>query len=390
MAKRSVKIRVGYILTSSSNWIGGFNYIKNLLFAIKNNSDSYLTPIVFIPTNYEEKYKTQLIDLCEVNEVTILNKNSIFWIFWKITKKITNSDFFLELYLLKYKIQIFSHSSVTNLIKSKNINWIADFQHLRLPHMFNSDEIIQRNRNIENLISFSNILLLSSKSALSDFQNFYQENNRVRVLQFVSQPGPFQEYDESRLNVIKLKYNIEGDYFIVPNQLWKHKNHIVIINALNYLKQKGLNIKVVFTGLLNDYRDKTHAEFIKNVIKNYNVDILLLGLINYEDVISLIKGSIAVINPSLFEGWSTTVEECKSLGKNIILSNIPVHKEQAPEYAIYFNPEDYLELANIIQYHFINNKSISHLYNISEYDQKLKERTTNFYNNYLKIVKELL
>jgi glycosyltransferase involved in cell wall biosynthesis len=256
--------------------------------------------------------------------------------------------------------------------------------------MFNSDEIIQRNRNIENLISFSNILLLSSKSALSDFQNFYQENNRVRVLQFVSQPGPFQEYDESRLNVIKLKYNIEGDYFIVPNQLWKHKNHIVIINALNYLKQKGLNIKVVFTGLLNDYRDKTHAEFIKNVIKNYNVDILLLGLINYEDVISLIKGSIAVINPSLFEGWSTTVEECKSLGKNIILSNIPVHKEQAPEYAIYFNPEDYLELANIIQYHFINNKSISHLYNISEYDQKLKERTTNFYNNYLKIVKELL
>jgi hypothetical protein len=30
MAKRSVKIRVGYILTSSSNWIGGFNYIKNL------------------------------------------------------------------------------------------------------------------------------------------------------------------------------------------------------------------------------------------------------------------------------------------------------------------------------------------------------------------------
>jgi hypothetical protein len=44
--------------------------------------------------------------------------------------------------------------------------------------MFNIFEIIQRNKNIMNLISFRDNLLLSSKSAFSNFQTFYNENKK--------------------------------------------------------------------------------------------------------------------------------------------------------------------------------------------------------------------
>jgi glycosyltransferase involved in cell wall biosynthesis len=47
-----------------------------------------------------------------------------------------------------------------------------------------------------------------------------------------------------------------------------------------------------------------------------------------------------VINPSLFEGWSTTVEEAKSMGKALILSDIPTHREQTPARGHYFAPHD--------------------------------------------------
>jgi hypothetical protein len=50
--------------------------------------------------------------------------------------------------------------------------------------------------------------------------------------------------------------------------------------------------------------------------------------------------AIAVINPSLFEGWSTSVEESKSRGKAVIHSDIPVHCEQAPARGYFFNPHD--------------------------------------------------
>ena len=59
--------------------------------------------------------------------------------------------------------------------------------------------------------------------------------------------------------------------------------------------------------------------------------------------------SQSVINPSLFEGWSTTVEESKTLNKQILLSRIPVHIEQDPTNGKYFSPSSYLELADAME-----------------------------------------
>jgi glycosyltransferase involved in cell wall biosynthesis len=52
----------------------------------------------------------------------------------------------------------------------------------------------------------------------------------------------------------------------------------------------------------------------------------------------LMVASQALLNPSLFEGWSTTVEEARALGVSMILSDIGVHREQAAEGAVYFDP----------------------------------------------------
>lgn len=71
----------------------------------------------------------------------------------------------------------------------------------------------------------------------------------------------------------------------------------------------------------------------------------VLGLVPYAHLATLMRHAVALLNPSLFEGWSTTVEEAKSLGKKIILSELPVHREQAPERGVYFDPRDAPALA---------------------------------------------
>ena len=55
--------------------------------------------------------------------------------------------------------------------------------------------------------------------------------------------------------------------------------------------------------------------------------------------------ALAVLQPSTFEGWSTSVEESKAMAKRIILSNIDVHVEQAPKRGIYFPPHSAEDLA---------------------------------------------
>jgi len=73
-----------------------------------------------------------------------------------------------------------------------------------------------------------------------------------------------------------------------------------------------------------------------------------LGIIPLEHVYALLRTSVALINPSRFEGWSTTVEEAKSFGVPLILSDIDVHREQAGSTACYFGLDDPATLADQI------------------------------------------
>jgi len=63
-------------------------------------------------------------------------------------------------------------------------------------------------------------------------------------------------------------------------------------------------------------------------------------------VYALLRVSAALINSSRFEGWSTTVEEAKSFGVPMILSDLDVHREQTAGMAMYFGTDDPTALAD--------------------------------------------
>ena len=73
-----------------------------------------------------------------------------------------------------------------------------------------------------------------------------------------------------------------------------------------------------------------------------------LGLIERREQIVIMKNAHFLIQPSLFEGWGTVVEDAKVLDKTIILSDIEVHREQKNHKCVLFNPYDAGELAELI------------------------------------------
>ncbi len=102
------------------------------------------------------------------------------------------------------------------------------------------------------------------------------------------------------------------------------------------LKKGGYNICVVFTG--KEYDDR-HPDFFKELSEMVNVleikdQVKMLGFINRVDQLCLMKHAVAVIQPSLFEGWSTVIEDAKALQVKVIASNISVHREQLEKYGL--------------------------------------------------------
>jgi glycosyltransferase involved in cell wall biosynthesis len=61
------------------------------------------------------------------------------------------------------------------------------------------------------------------------------------------------------------------------------------------------------------------------------------------------KYAKAIIQPSLFEGWSTVIEDAKSLQVPVIASNLDVNIEQLEEKGTYFEPHDERALATILE-----------------------------------------
>jgi glycosyltransferase involved in cell wall biosynthesis len=169
------------------------------------------------------------------------------------------------------------------------------------------------------------------------------------VLQFVASVSP-DVYSQDTREVVD-KFGLPEKFFYLPNQFWKHKNHLMVVKALGLLKKMGQCVHVVCSGNQNDYRHPQYWQDLHRAISENGVaeQLILLGMIPADDVFPLLRQSIAVINPSLFEGWSTTVEEAKSLGKRVLLSDIPVHVEQDPPGSTYFVRNDPEDLAQKMQ-----------------------------------------
>ena len=188
------------------------------------------------------------------------------------------------------------------------------------------------------------------------------------------------EYDHIEINQLLHKYRIKEKYFFSPNQFWAHKNHIVTIKAVKLLKDNGTDINVVFTGKMSDYRSPNYSAELVDYVKRNNLteNISFLGFIDRAEQLQLMKNAISVIQPSLFEGWSTVVEDAKSMNQHIILSDINVHREQTKFNRVFFDANNAEELALEMNKIWLNPPRITH--------HSYSESINRFSNNFLSIV----
>jgi glycosyltransferase involved in cell wall biosynthesis len=343
-------IRVAFFIQSNSiAWLGGRSYLRNLIAAIYSNADRCIEPVLFVDPSFDSK-KFSEFPAVQIIPTTYLRRNCFTRLAGKFSRLVLGCDLALETLLLKHRVDVLSHSGVTGARSNiPAIAWIPDFQHIRAPWYFSKHEVNSRNIQFKRIIGGCDRLILSSHDALSDFRAFAPGfMAKSRVLQFVSSPPATTNI--LSLEQIHIRFQIDSPYFHLPNQFWAHKNHAVVVEALSILKSRDINVLVLATGMTNDYRNPSHFQRLMGRIKFLGIEenFRVLGVVTYEELYSLMINATALINPSYFEGWSTTVEESKSLGLPMVLSDIPVHREQAPLLGRYFDPNSPEELADIL------------------------------------------
>ena len=234
-------------------------------------------------------------------------------------------------------------------------------------------------------------LLLSSYDAQKDLKLVSKKAYaKSEVSQFYFKSP--KKKDIHSLDYLKKKFNLKSKFFYLPNQYWAHKNHIVVLKALDYLKNNNYNFNVISTGNKNDHRDSSYFDKINQYIEKNNLKInyRYIGLVNYSEVMSLIYHSVALINPSKFEGRHSSLEQARSIGKQSILSNIAIHKEQEVPKSYYFNLNDYKQLSKIMKKLWANYNSKKNSTNFVLACRQNEIDLNKYYTNWKKVVDKVI
>jgi glycosyltransferase involved in cell wall biosynthesis len=135
-------------------------------------------------------------------------------------------------------------------------------------------------------------------------------------------------------------------------QCWAHKNHYNLICAFRLIADKYPSLKLILTG-----SDNVNTAYIINTIKENNLEdrIINLGFVPLEELKWLYKHSRGLIMPTLLGPTNMPPLEALALGCPVAVSNMPGHREQLGNNAIYFNPLDIEEIKNAIE-NIINHK----------------------------------
>ena len=388
----SEKIRVGFVLDpDSNNWTGGINYFKNLFYAISADPSSRIQPVILttdVDACIMHFLDSEIIPLPFTEKAKIM-KN----ILRKVFQKPSLASYLLRAYVKKNQIDILSHTSIRERVGIPTIGWIPDLQEKFHPEFFSISEIQYRNKANQNHVQHNTLVIFSSQSAKEDAIHYYPEyQSKYVVLPFVATFFG-TDYSTKITSGIIEKYNLSKDYFYCPNQFWKHKNHEILIKSLKILQNENRDVQIVCSGSSSDYRNPTYFNELCSQVQTLGLkdQFKYLGQIPYEDVLSLMFNSKAMINPSFFEGWSTSVEEAKSLDIPVILSDIPVHREQNPNNALFFNPHRAEELATCIKKVLQTKKDENtRQKEIEDVKNRLHERTIQYARSYEAIIMQAL
>lgn len=142
---------------------------------------------------------------------------------------------------------------------------------------------------------------------------------------------------DKKLKIQKEKRLIQNPYFLYVGNAYPHKNLETLMQAFGHNTEK-----LVLVG-----KDDYFYKKIKNLVHTMKLEnkVIFFGQADDEQLANLYHNAIALVFPSLMEGFGLPGLEAMAHGIPVLCSDIPVFHEIYGESAVYFNPKNDADIA---------------------------------------------
>jgi glycosyltransferase involved in cell wall biosynthesis len=340
-------MRIGLDLRAgSSAWLGGVYYLQNLALAVGGLPEREVDPLVALAPDGDDLCADEFEGLTRVVRYSTGGSGLVA----RAGARLGRRSAFATAVAATGVDVVFPAIGTDRLGRVGRVHWVPDLQHLALPAYFSDEERAGRDEGLRQLGEQAQLVVVSSDvvaGALGAHVPVLAP--KLRVLRFTTVPR--DEWESGDPAGTAARYGLPPRFLLLPNQFWVHKDHRAAFEAVALLHRRGVQVCLACTGGTEDYRRPGHYEELMGQVRANGLEgsIRTLGVVPRSDYVQLLRAAELLVQPSRFEGWSSVVEDARAFGKRIVLSDIDVHREQAPDGGLFFPVGDAEGLAAAIE-----------------------------------------
>jgi len=251
-------------------------------------------------------------------------------------------------------------------LTKKSVNVVHDMMHRYEPQFKESSSFGRgkfRDRLFESFCENSMVVLVDSNVGKNQMKESYGVDERkIDILPYVA-PSHIVSYNDS-LNTQYFKdVNLPAKFVFYPAQFWPHKNHKILIEAAELLKEDIKDFQLLFLG------PKKHAfhdlyEMVRE--KNLLDTIKFIDYVPNEVLGGFYLRARAMIMPTFYGPTNIPPLEAIALKCPVAVSNIYGMPDQLGDAALYFDNKDVRDVAKVISMLWTDDSICAALKNKSE------------------------
>jgi glycosyltransferase involved in cell wall biosynthesis len=222
---------------------------------------------------------------------------------------------------------------------------VHDMLYQRYPEVFERLKLLYWKIMIPISIRYSSAVGTVSQFSADEIAYFYGANKKL----FVTVEGIRQSLMGRQVNSLPVPmYNFK--YLLCVATFGKHKNLNKLVQAFAGLPPSHSDVSIVFVGAARTPDAIEYKASLKELVVSLGVDsrVIFEDHVLDEKLASLYKGALALVLPSLYEGFGLPIIEAQYWGCPVLCSNIASMPEIAGEGALTFNPHSINSIRNTI------------------------------------------
>lgn len=347
--------KIGVLLSMEPYGGGAFQYNQAILEALDNLSKEFYEIHAFFTNEAWEEYLNRYSFLIKKIRPDIRENNFISKLLRRVLRLMGKLEFhycsffhYIDSFVRNFNgmdLMIFpAQECYASLWKGKSVSVIHDLMHRyeTFPEVCEDGEFASREYRYKNICEASRLIFVDSEVGRKQVIECYGDkySKKLRVLPFTPPKYLFEDLTND------VVVNLPKKFIFYPAQFWEHKNHKGLIKAVRLLKDKGVEVKLVFVGSKKNGYDEAMRMIDQLGLKN---NISVLGYVDDAIMQMLYRRARAMIMASFMGPTNIPPLEGMAMGCPVAVADVYAMPWQVGKAGLTFNPHNIEELAETLE-----------------------------------------